>query len=175
LNATIPLATEEAFWKNVDKVSGGCWKWLGSRTVYAIHNFGDEFGVPRAMVAHRYLWTVILEREAPKGYVLHHNCENKLCVNPNHLELLTNAEHLRMHRTTPYPRQDRNPAELDIGPDIKSDTDRLVLMPVLGKRWLCPPKVALRRAQQYGLRVIRFNARVRGVFLSDILRIEASK
>jgi hypothetical protein len=33
----------------------------------------------------------------PKGKELHHNCENKLCVNPTHLELLGHREHQQRH------------------------------------------------------------------------------
>jgi HNH endonuclease len=41
------------------------------------------------MEAHRYLWKVLLERSLPKGHVIHHKCENKFCVHPAHLELLS--------------------------------------------------------------------------------------
>lgn len=33
----------------------------------------------------------------PAGFHLHHVCENKLCVNPSHLAVLTEAEHHRLH------------------------------------------------------------------------------
>jgi hypothetical protein len=33
----------------------------------------------------------------PKGYVLHHRCGNKLCVNPAHLEPLSRRDHVRRH------------------------------------------------------------------------------
>ena len=46
--------------------------------------------------AHRLLWS----REngpVPTGYDLHHTCENKLCVNPEHLELLSPKDHHKRH------------------------------------------------------------------------------
>jgi len=34
----------------------------------------------------------------PSGYVLHHRCENKRCVNPTHLKPLRRADHLLRHQ-----------------------------------------------------------------------------
>jgi hypothetical protein len=34
----------------------------------------------------------------PAGLELHHVCENKLCVNPEHLQPMTRCDHLRLHR-----------------------------------------------------------------------------
>ncbi len=33
----------------------------------------------------------------PEGVELHHKCNNKWCVNPKHIELLTFEEHLKAH------------------------------------------------------------------------------
>lgn len=45
--------------------------------------------------AHRVAY--FIERgEIPDGFELHHVCENKLCVNPQHLKPLTKAEHTRI-------------------------------------------------------------------------------
>jgi hypothetical protein len=56
---------------------------------------------------------------------------------------------------------------------IEPHQDRILSMSALGERWSCHPKVALQRAKQYKLRIIRFNQRAHGVKLSDILRLEA--
>jgi hypothetical protein len=55
---------------------------------------------------------------------------------------------------------------------LEPHQDRILSMSALGERWSCHPKVALRRAKQYELRIIRFNARAHGVKLSDVLRLE---
>ncbi len=34
----------------------------------------------------------------PGGYVLHHWCENKLCLNVDHMEAVTRGDHVRIHR-----------------------------------------------------------------------------
>lgn len=61
-------------------------------------------GYPRLNVkgrktrAHRTLYEA-QHGELPPGYVVHHTCENKRCVNPDHLRGVTRAQHLRMHDT----------------------------------------------------------------------------
>jgi hypothetical protein len=37
----------------------------------------------------------------PDGHEVHHKCENKACVNVNHLEALTHKEHVRRHDGIP--------------------------------------------------------------------------
>jgi len=40
---------------------------------------------------------------APKDKQVHHKCHNKLCINPDHLELLTPSEHSKLtQRETPH-------------------------------------------------------------------------
>lgn len=46
--------------------------------------------------AHRRAWEAI-HGEIPKGQTIHHRCENKACVNVDHMELHTNGDHARMH------------------------------------------------------------------------------
>jgi hypothetical protein len=58
------------------------------------------------------------------------------------------------------------------GAVLEPHQDRILSMSALGERWSCHPKVALRRAKQYELRIIRFNARAHGVMLSDVLKAE---
>lgn len=55
-----------------------------------------ELGVATTDYAHRLVW----EREngpIPAGHDVHHRCENRACVNLNHLELLTRQEHHDEH------------------------------------------------------------------------------
>jgi hypothetical protein len=35
--------------------------------------------------------------KTPDGYVLHHVCRNRGCFNPHHLELMSQAEHMKLH------------------------------------------------------------------------------
>jgi hypothetical protein len=34
----------------------------------------------------------------PKGYIVHHRCENKLCLNVGHMVAMTRSDHCRLHR-----------------------------------------------------------------------------
>lgn len=63
----------------------GCWIWSG-----AIHKsgYGQIKWNGRSTVAHRVVYT-LLKGEIPKGAVLDHLCNVKLCVNPDHLDPTT--------------------------------------------------------------------------------------
>lgn len=45
-----------------------------------------------------YMWEHGLD-SIPSGYVVHHKCRNKSCINGDHLELLSNKEHTAYHTT----------------------------------------------------------------------------
>lgn len=72
----------ESFWNHVEDV-GDCWNWTGgtNKGGYGLYTLG----------AHRfsYLTTV---GPIPEGLHLDHLCRNVLCVNPEHLEPITQAE-----------------------------------------------------------------------------------
>lgn len=63
----------------------GCWIWTG-----AIHKsgYGQMKWKGQSTVAHRVLYSVLVG-EIPKGFVIDHLCNVKLCVNPEHLEAVT--------------------------------------------------------------------------------------
>lgn len=74
------------FWKKVDK-SDSCWNWTASTK-------GNGYGQVKhpdrksPMFAHR----VSYELEAgviPEGMTIDHLCGNTLCVNPDHMEVVT--------------------------------------------------------------------------------------
>lgn len=80
----------DRFWEKVDK-SGDCWVWLASKNTKGYGKFSSN-GVP--VMAHRFSWEQV-NGEIPRELVVNHLCENKPCVRPDHLELITNAENLR--------------------------------------------------------------------------------
>lgn len=72
----------------------GCWVWQRKVTSKGYGIVGD--GAGGEIHAHRSVW---LRERGPlePGQHLHHECENRRCVNPDHLVPLTHAEHMALH------------------------------------------------------------------------------
>ncbi len=77
------------FWSKVDKTAG-CWLWTAAKSQlgYGQFNAGLIDGRKRYRPAHRIAWE-LLRGEIPSGLVLDHLCRVPSCVNPDHLEPVT--------------------------------------------------------------------------------------
>lgn len=83
---------EDRFWAKVD-ASGDCWVWLGTKNQYGYGRFTastDQF----TWGAHRWSYTTLVG-PIPDGLVIDHLCKQPACVNPDHLEPVTQAENVR--------------------------------------------------------------------------------
>jgi HNH endonuclease len=100
------------FWSKVDKNGpvpecrpdlGPCWEWLaglGSATGY-----GNFWLDGRTVSAHRFAYIDVLG-PVPDGLDLDHLCRNRGCVNPHHLEPVTETVNI-LRGTSPMARNAR--------------------------------------------------------------------
>jgi hypothetical protein len=81
--------TIETFWSKVNKDTGinGCWLWTGNTNNYG---YGTFFYRGEKVLAHRFAYELKVG-EIPSGKVIDHLCRNRKCVNPAHMETVSNV------------------------------------------------------------------------------------
>jgi hypothetical protein len=89
---TSHINAEERFNLGVVKVSDGCWLWSGepSSTGYVHLSLGGR----RKMLGHRWAYEHF-KGPIPDGLHIDHLCKVRSCLNPDHLEAVTQAENNR--------------------------------------------------------------------------------
>jgi hypothetical protein len=88
-----PKRTEELFWAKADK-SGDCWIWTAAVGKDGYAKAAIEGKVMHASRA-AYQFAI---GPIPEGLVIDHLCSNTLCVNPAHLEAVTQRENVLRSR-----------------------------------------------------------------------------
>jgi hypothetical protein len=90
----------ERFWAKVNKQGptpehrpelGPCWVWTASKTSAGYGQFHSDTG--RNVLPHRWAY-LEAHKTVPDGKVLDHLCRNRACVNPAHLEPVTQSQNV---------------------------------------------------------------------------------
>ena len=89
----VTRTVDDRFWEKVKKTDT-CWNWTAARfkSGYGAFRIGGRDGA--TVYAHRFSYE-LLAGPIPEGLPIDHLCRNVRCVNPDHLEPVTQAENTR--------------------------------------------------------------------------------
>ena len=82
------MKTIDRFLSKIQKESNSCWSWTASRTQ---QGYGMFSHLGKSIPAHRFSY-LHHKGEIPTGHIVHQNCQNNGCVNPEHLVVCTKSE-----------------------------------------------------------------------------------
>lgn len=114
--------------RHVEKTPCGCWLWTGAKNEngYGFTRLGGRDA--KQSVAHRAVYLALIG-PIPDGLVLDHTCRTPACVNPAHLEPVTQRENLLRGRTI----QARNKAKTRCLRGHALSGDNLIVRPNGGR------------------------------------------
>ena len=108
----------DRFWSKVKQdVDGNCMEWTAGKVQ---GGYGKFWLDGKTKLAHR----VSYELEygpIPEGLHIHHLCESKTCVNPDHLGLITLANHNTEHKLGNYRSECKTGHDLTVSENMHAD------------------------------------------------------
>jgi len=72
--------------------NSGCWLWTHSLNIHGYAQVTIKGGMA---IAHRLAYKIWIG-PVPEGAVLHHRCHTRSCINPDHLEPMTQRQHVKL-------------------------------------------------------------------------------
>lgn len=89
------------FDKSYTILDNGCWQWK-NRTSAIYPQLGLESSRVSGNIELAHRFSYMIYKGDPKDFIVHHTCENKLCVNPDHLEIKIHERHISEHTRRKY-------------------------------------------------------------------------
>lgn len=83
----------------VIKRPSGCWEWMGARTTAGYGNIRVGGRIDgKTHLTHRLAYQLFVG-PIPERHDLHHLCENRPCLNPEHLQPVPHLDHMQLLAT----------------------------------------------------------------------------
>lgn len=86
------LLTRERIEANYRVAANGCWEWRGAKTEFGYGKIGlKQNGAYHSFTAHRVYYYMV-KGPIDESLVIDHLCRNPACINPDHLEAVSQRE-----------------------------------------------------------------------------------
>lgn len=79
------------FWQKTQPIESGCWIWIGATSNNGYGNYKTSSGLTRPV--HRLAYEALVGRIG-SHLVIDHLCRTRCCVNPSHLEPVSQKENV---------------------------------------------------------------------------------